>query len=398
MKWVPLKRLVDERRPLTYGIVQAGPDTPDGVPYIRPIDMRGHRGVVVEALQRTTAEVDASYRRSRIVAGDIVVSIGPGFGKTMIVPADLDGANLTQGTARVAAGPHVDSRYLIWALQSATSLAHWQRSVGGATFRALNLGPLAQTPIPSWGLANERAIADYLDRETAQIDALIAKQEQLIATLRERRVAAAASMVGDAGGRTARIKDVAALVNGYPFDAGLFRDSGDIPLVRIRDILGSTFGTFLAREQVPDTALVRDGDLVIGMDGDFNSTLWSRGAAALNQRVCLLRETGDASMSYLSYALPTYLGVINDLTYSTTVKHLSSKQVLNIALPLPPLDEQRRVAAQLDEQMMKIDALIGKAQQFIMLAKERRAALITVAVTGQIAVPGFDPDETTKVA
>lgn len=53
---------------------------------------------------------------------------------------------------------------------------------------------------------------------------------------------------------------------------------------------------------------------------------------------------------------------------------------------LPPVDEQCRIAAYLDEQTTKFDALVGQAERFIELAKERRAALITAAVTGQIDV------------
>lgn len=119
MTWVPLKRLVDASRPITYGIVQAGADVYGGVPYIRPVDMSEHGGVVDPSELRTTShEIAAQYRRSSVRCGDIVVSIGPSYGKTMVVPAELDGANLTQGTARVAPARDVDARYLRWSLRS----------------------------------------------------------------------------------------------------------------------------------------------------------------------------------------------------------------------------------------------------------------------------------------
>lgn len=66
--------------------------------------------------------------------------------------------------------------------------------------------------------------------------------------------------------------------------------------------------------------------------------------------------------------------------------HLTAEKLAEVRIPRVPLEEQRRIAARLDEQTAKIDALIGKAERFIGLAKERRSALITAAVTGQIDV------------
>src|SRR5258708_7031643 len=87
MRLLPLKRFVETSRPITYGIVQAGEQIDDGVPYIRPIDMTDHDGVrEPENLRRTSAEIALAYRRSTVHPGDIIVTIGPSFGKTMIVP------------------------------------------------------------------------------------------------------------------------------------------------------------------------------------------------------------------------------------------------------------------------------------------------------------------------
>lgn len=183
----PLKRFVDPRRPITYGIVQAGPDTDGGIPYIRPIDMDEHRGVIDPTnLRRTLPEIAAAYSRSTVRANDIVVSIGPSFGKTMIVGPELDGANLTQGTARVAPASGISSRYLYWALRSNLAVSYWESIVSGATFHALNLEPLTRTPVPRWPIHAQRAIGDFLDAETARIDRLIIKKRQMVNLLKER--------------------------------------------------------------------------------------------------------------------------------------------------------------------------------------------------------------------
>lgn len=186
----PLKRFVDPLRPITYGIVQAGEHVPDGVPYIRPIDMTERDGVIdADRLLRTSPDIAAAYSRSEVRAGDLVVSIGPSFGKVMIVPPELEGANLTQGTARVAPAPGVAARWLYWALQSAGVESFWSAAVGGATFKALNLGPLAETPLPLVDGAVQVDTANFLDRETARLDELALLLKAQMALLDERRLA-----------------------------------------------------------------------------------------------------------------------------------------------------------------------------------------------------------------
>lgn len=149
-----------------------------------------------------------------------------------------------------------------------------------------------------------------------------------------------------------------------------------MPLVRIRDILGGDFETFVDADVVPGGAIIRDGDVLIGMDGDFNAVLWKRGRAALNQRVCLLRATDRADPRFLAYALPDHLRVINDLTYATTVKHLSSGQVRSIRLRVPSIDDQSAIADFLDDETARIDRLVTEQEGLIETLRERRATVV----------------------
>ncbi|MFE9790880.1 restriction endonuclease subunit S [Streptomyces goshikiensis] len=194
---VQLKYLLLATRPLTYGIIQAGEPVDDGVPYIGPSDIINHEGVAApETLRKTTYEIALAYQRSALIEGDLIVSIGPAFGKTMIVPAELTGANLTQDTARVACNDRIAfNQYVQWVLQSLGVFRFWDQQITGATFRRLNLDTLARTPIPLPPLDEQRRIVRRLDRETAQIDTLIAESERLIELSQERRSALVTAVV-----------------------------------------------------------------------------------------------------------------------------------------------------------------------------------------------------------
>ena len=187
---VPLKRIVDPARPLTYGIVQAGEDVSGGVPYVRPMDMVEHAGVPdPTALRTTSPEIAQSYRRSTLQAGDVVVSIGPSFGKTMVVPQDLAGANLTQGTARVAPAKGFLAEYVQWSLRAPQAIAHWETAVGGATFRALNLEPLGQTPVFMATEADQQAMIQALRVTQREVARLLEMTSMLVDLFAERRKA-----------------------------------------------------------------------------------------------------------------------------------------------------------------------------------------------------------------
>jgi type I restriction enzyme, S subunit len=141
-----LSEVVAENRIVTYGIVQAGPDVPEGVPYIKTGDIKNGE-IQTSGLSRTSFEIAESYKRSEVETGDIVMSIRATVGTTAVVPRELNGANLTQGTARISPGPRVCQSFLLWQIRSHSVQAWIQNNVKGATFREITLGRLREMPL-----------------------------------------------------------------------------------------------------------------------------------------------------------------------------------------------------------------------------------------------------------
>src|SRR5258708_7089823 len=114
-----LSDLVPSTRPITYGIVQPGPDiSPDGVPLIRGKDYSAGK-VDSSGLYHVKPEIDAPYRRSKVAGGDILFSIVGYVGQSAIVPEELAGANITQTTARISIdAAKADNRYVFQHLAS----------------------------------------------------------------------------------------------------------------------------------------------------------------------------------------------------------------------------------------------------------------------------------------
>ena len=147
-----------------------------------------------------------------------------------------------------------------------------------------------------------------------------------------------------------RLGDVLSIQNGFAFDSKSFDSMVGTPLIRIRDLKRGRGTETRFIGDYDRRYLVADGDLLIGMDGDFGCYEWRGGPALLNQRVCRLRDFSEALLPrFLFYGVNSYLKAIEDVTGYTTVKHLSSKQILSIEFPTPPISEQQRIVALLDE-------------------------------------------------
>lgn len=155
------------------------------------------------------------------------------------------------------------------------------------------------------------------------------------------------------------------VLSGFAFKSSMFSELG-MPLIRIRDVVPGKTSTYYSGDY-SNEYIVRKGDLLVGMDGDFNRAYWQSEDALLNQRVCkLTADDVGLDQGFLYHLLYKELLKIHRNTPAVTVKHLSVSKIKNIEIPLPPLDEQKRIAAILD----KADTIRRKRQQAINLADD----------------------------
>jgi type I restriction enzyme, S subunit len=179
-----------------------------------------------------------------------------------------------------------------------------------------------------------------------------------------------------------RLGEVARVVNGAPFASRYFNVQGiGMPLIRIRDVKTSAVSTWYDGPW-ETTHLVESGDLLVGMDGDFNTATWHGATGLLNQRVCRIDvDSGRYDRRFLEHALQGYLRAIWKATSSTTVKHLSSRSVSDIPLPNPPLNEQRRIVDILEDHLSRLDA----ANDYLDAADRRAWSLVVASAGSHVA-------------
>ncbi|RSD13129.1 restriction endonuclease subunit S [Amycolatopsis eburnea] len=317
----------------------------------------------------------------------------------------------------------VDPTFLRYALVGAEAVHAIESAMIGSTFRRINVSAIRALPVMLPSPEKQRAIAGYLDRETARIDTLIEEQQRLIGLLRERRNAvvdralshgleAELVQTGDpwlpvlpVGWLAVATKRLLSFgpSNGISPEASSVGDLRTLSLGAVRDgrvSMGPNVTKFVDRASVPrlNDLRLRAGDVLL-VRGNGNVNLVGRAGLVGSEfddkeyiyPDLLIRLRVGASMlpeffvwAFNSAATRAQIGT-RARTAVGTYK-VAASDVRAIVLPLPPLSEQARIVAYLDEQTAKIDSLIAETERFIELSRERRSALITAAVTGQIDV------------
>lgn len=409
--------------PITNGLGEAGDPANDAAwpRYIRTTDI-----VAVRALdqnKRVTLSPEIADQ-ARVLRGDILMtSAGATVGKSYL--------HLTDETAcfagylsrlRVRSDRALPEFVAYW-----TESSHYTDQVqsgavkstienfSAAKYRAMRM------PVPP--LQEQRAIADYLDGETAQIDAFIAKNEELITLLTERRAAtityALTSGLDDsAGGQDgARIGAIPARWEVMPLRYLLQRiEQGVSPQAESGLAVGDNqFGVLKAgcvnggvyrpteHKLLPAgfdfdrSLLVRPGDLLVNRASGSVQLLGSAAIATesvyrliLSDKTFRIVPSARTSRNYLYWLL-------NSQMYREQVEasvsgadglanNLSQSNLRRFMVPVPPQKEQEQISFHLKDRCAKIDRSIATARRSVSLAQERRAALISAAVTGQINV------------
>lgn len=311
------------------------------------------------------------------------------------------------------------SKQYVQALQSTSNLVR-----DGQALRYENFSQIALPVVP---LPEQTKIAAFLDYETGKIDALIAKQERLIALLEEKRQAVISHAVtkgldpnvplrpsgidwlGDVPehwdfsylGFEASIK---ARLGWKGLKADEYVDEGYIflatPNIKGReiDMENVNYITQKRYDESPEIAL-EIGDVLVTKDGSTTGTTNVVRSlpkpATVNSSIAVIRRFGSLESDYLYYFFKSVYtqNVIKRMQDGMGVPHLFQADLRKFRVLLPPQEEQASIAAHLEKAVPKLDDLIMKAQSTIALLQERRTALISAAVTGKIDVRDWQPSQ-----
>jgi len=369
----------------------------------------------------TAAKTDDGDNRKKVVAGDFVINSRSDRKGSAGVSSFTGSVSLICTVLKPQIS--VCNEYSNMLLRSIPFQEEFYRNGQGivADLWTTNFSNMKEILIPLPPLAEQQAIAAFLDRECARIDALVAAQQRMITLSKEKRQALIAHVVTqgldpaaprkDSGvawlgqvpahWEVRSIKSIAEADNG--FVDGDWIESKDLSESGIRYLTSGNVGLGIYKEQgegfisevtfqqlnctevLPGDILISRLNLPIGRSCLIPDLKFKIVTCVDN---VIFRPTTFHDRNYLNYLISSYPSIqnLNTLSSGTTMQRISRSVLGRVRYAIPPLAEQQAIAAFLDRECARIDALIGKAEQAIVLLRERRSALIAAAVTGQIRV------------
>ncbi|MYS49341.1 hypothetical protein GTW46_04545 [Streptomyces sp. SID6013] len=396
--WTTLKHLAVVQTGVTLS-GEGDPSLPEW-PYLRVANVQvGFVDLTEVKTLRLAEDAAASFTLKR---GDVLMTEGGDIdklGRGAIWHGEIANALHQNHVFAVRPGARLLPEFLVYWLDGPVARNYFRLTAKKTTnLAATNKWTLGNLPVACPPIEDQRRIVAYLDQQTAEIDTLIEEQQRLIDLLRERRESATRSVLlrgldsgvpvrhsgSDLLGqipsawRLVPTRYLCTITTGGE-DSGNASIDGKYPFyVRGREILRSDDYAF------DGEAVMTPGD---GQGGTGKVFHYFSGKFQAHQRVYVFTDFHGIDGRYFYYYLSTFLQPIA-LAGSNTVTMESLRRPLLAAFPVavPPLEEQRKIVKYLDQQASKTDTLITEVRRFIELARERRAALITAAVTGQIDV------------
>jgi type I restriction enzyme S subunit len=376
---------------------------------------------------RATASAD-EIKNFTLAKDDVLITKDSESWTDIAVPAHVeeDLENVLCGYHLALVRPNlkmVDGKFLFRAFQATTINYQFQVEATGITRYGIDQYAIANTIFPLSPLPEQRAIAAFLDRETARLDTLIAKKQQLIERLQEKRTALISRAVTKGLDANARMKDsgvewLGEVPEGWEVRRLRFTVDGcqngmwgDEPNGTIDDIICVRVADFdRVASKVRDVEFtlraipilqrrgreLKAGDLLLEKSG--GGELQPVGKVVLydlpHQAICSnfiarMRPLENYDARFLNYLFDAaYSGRlnVNSLKQNTGIQNLDSDSYLSECGAFPPLPEQRAIAAYLDRETARLDALVAKIQDAIERLREYRGALIAAAVTGKVDV------------
>lgn len=270
--------------------------------------------------------------------------------------------------------------------------------IKGSTRDKLNQSELSSIEIPVPHLSTQQAIADYLDHETAEIETLIADQRKFQIFLEELRSSEISRAFPTED--PVRLKWVLDMAITGPFGTALSASeyiTGGVPVINPTHIrrgqIASDQDVSISEEKAAALGRFRMnvGDVILGRKGEVDK------AALVDPRfagaICgsdsmLLRPSTRLHSEYFWWFLqsPQAQSQLQLWSVGSTVQGLNQNTINRIHIPCPPVDMQEQISDKINSRATGIDDLLRETTRVMQLACERRAALITAAVTGQIDV------------
>ncbi|EPL2968144.1 MULTISPECIES: restriction endonuclease subunit S [Enterobacteriaceae] len=385
--------------------------TTDDTP-IRYVDISsvGYMEGIKQASDMCFADAPSRARR-KASSGDVIISTVRTYLKAVAAVTDEYADCVFSTGFAVLRARHLDSSFLKWMVLNELLIQAIEAHSEGLSYPAINASALVKLKSVIPPPEEQASIAATLDRETARIDALIEKKTRFIELMKEKRQALITHAVTKGLDPNVKMKDSGVEWIGLvpehwdvkPFFALVTElNRKNVGLVET-NILSLSYGNIIQKPETRNMGLtpesyetyqiVESGETVFRFT-DLQNDKHSLRSALVTQRGIITSaymavKPHSIDSTYFAWLMRSYdLCKVFYAMGGGLRQSLKFEDVRRLPVLIPPVDEQSAITNTINAGTARIDALVEKTEQSITLLKERRAAFITAAVTGQIDLRG----------
>lgn len=394
--WQPiqLRDVVQKGRKICYGIVQPGDFAPDGIPLIRGKDY-SFGWVPLENFFRVSEAIDRPYKRSKVKPRDLILTIvGAGTGNVATVPEWLDGANITQTTARIAVDHEkFDHRYVRALLQSRFGQNAVYRAIKGGAQPGLNIADVEKFTFfyPPKNVQSQIAdAAEAWDRAIQTVEALIANARAQQQALMQQLLSGKQRLPGF--GREWQRKPI----NEIATRVTRRNDGTELPVLTISSTSGfvrqdEKYSRYMAGKSVETYIMLNEDEFAYNKGNSktyefgciFDLEGYER-ALVPHVYVCFKLKKGYSHRFYKAlfeadYLAPQLGRLVNTGVRNNGLLNIKPSEFLGTRVPVPPRDEQDAIAAVMEAASRTV---LEHETQLTALRLEK-AALMQQLLTGK---------------
>lgn len=401
---------------ITDGSHYSPPSQSIGKPYVTVKDLLENGIDLKNSLKISEEDFDILVKNGcKPQIGDILLSKDGTIGKVVIVKNDE--FVFLSSIALLRPNSDIDANYLRYFFLSTYGLNQMLSYIAGTAIRRLTVETIIDLISVKPPLLEQKLISNYLDAQTAKLDALIVKKERFVELLQEKRTAIInqtllCGLTPNTGMRDSGIEwihnipshwEIIPLKRFSNIRYGLGQppeeSSGNVPLIRATNVKSGKIVTkdmvYVNPDDIPETrnAVLTKGEIIVVRSGALT------GDSAIIPDEYAGSIAGYDMVVTVKQNLPEFIALqllsthVRDIQFNfyklrAAQPHLNAEELGETLFIIPPITEQESIYNFVNNSSLKIDSLIDKIQNDIQLIKEYRAALISAAVTGKIDVRG----------
>lgn len=313
----------------------------------------------------------SELQRLSLREGDTLVTEGGDVGRPAFIGNDLPGVGFQNSVIRLRPKLTTHPKYLFYAMDYLYRGGHVDRVCSAVSLKHFTAEKVAVQSIPLPDFETQRRIADYLDKETGEMDAMIREFEGLVRNLQARKPMKVTEVLSQETYPAIPLGLVCRLYSGDFIPLSEVDPEHDLPVFGGNGVLGRT-----------RTGNIDEDCLIVGRVGALCGNVHRVHAPAfITDNALIVQPKISVDLTWLEHSLRSLnLGKISQASAQPVI---AASKVLRERISFPPVEKQRQIAEKLDRETAKMDALIEESTKLIENLKARNTALITEVVTGR---------------